>query len=156
MKRFGLREEKPVTQLFRELVLRGRRERRVVYADTTDDVLAKVSSDPTAVGYVSLGDLKPGETRVKVLGLVRDGENFPDEIDPETMQPASTYPLMQTWNLYVDPRAKPVTKRFAKFIESDHPAVLKTLKENGLIRLPEEPAKTPPGKPVFTVPSDDE
>ncbi len=124
--------------------------KRVTIKKDTAEVVAAVSMDPQAIGFVDLTAIPASGQNVKVLAIKMGTGEKAKIVQPtaENIKNAM-YPLSQRYFLYVHPKASDTAKDFAKFISTcggseaspyadTVKAVMETYQKHGLISLADE------------------
>ena len=145
----GLRDTNPAAAVFYKECLPADKFKRVTLKKDTAEVLAVVSMDPQAIGFVDLATIPTTGQTAKVLGIrMKTGKDTGLKPVPPTAENIKNamYPLSQRLYLYVHPQASDTAKDFAKFIAScggseatpyadTVAAVMDTYRKHGLISL---------------------
>jgi phosphate binding protein len=126
--------------LFKAQVLRaGDSAREDEFADTvrsvedTGDLVARVASEPTAIGYVGLAAVS---NRVKVLGLSRSEQGKPVYPGEESVRDG-TYPISRPLLLYTRRGTSQHVSDFVQFVLS--PSGKNILEQHGLVAAESAP-----------------
>jgi len=147
IKPYGLRSDDLATGIFEKECLERAKWKRVGIKKDSAEVLAAVSMDPQAIGFVDLADIPATGQSVKILAIkLGMGERAKLILPtPENIKNAM-YPLSQRLWLYVHPQASDTAKDFVKFIATcgaseaspyadTVKAVMDTYRKHGLVPL---------------------
>jgi phosphate transport system substrate-binding protein len=117
IKPYGLRADDPATGIFEKECLDRYKWRRVVVKKDSAEVLAAVSMDPQAIGFVDLAGIPATGQNIRILSIkLGTGERAKlIQPTPENIKSAM-YPLSQRLWLYVHPQASDTARDFVKFI----------------------------------------
>jgi ABC-type phosphate transport system substrate-binding protein len=143
----GLRSDDLATRIFEKECLERARWKRVGIKKDSAEVLAAVSMDPQAIGFVDLAGISATGQSIKILAIKLGMGDRAKLIQPtpENIKNAM-YPLSQRLWLYVHPQASDTAKDFVKFIATcgaseaspyadTVKAVMDTYRKNGLVPL---------------------
>jgi phosphate transport system substrate-binding protein len=162
IKPYGLRSDDLATGIFEKECIERAKWKRVGIKKDSAEVLAAVSMDPQAIGFVDLAGIPATGQSIKILGIRLPGGGPPAPPPaakaapsprgrgvyyptPENLRSAM-YPLSQRLWLYVHPQASDTAKDFVKFIATcgaseaspyadTVKAVMDTYRKNGLVPL---------------------
>jgi ABC-type phosphate transport system substrate-binding protein len=147
IKPYGLRGDDLATGIFEKECLERARWKRVEIKKDSAEVLAAVSMDPQAIGFVDLAGISATGQSVRILAIkLGTGERAKLILPtPENIKNAM-YPLSQRLWLYVHPQASDTAKDFVKFIATcgaseaspyadTVKAVMDTYRKHGLVPL---------------------
>ncbi|MCY2932517.1 MAG: substrate-binding domain-containing protein, partial [Planctomycetota bacterium] len=147
IKAIGLRGDELATGIFEKECLERAKWKRVAIKKDSAEVLAAVSMDPQAIGFVDLAGIPATGQSIKILAIkLGTGERAKlIQPTPENIKSAM-YPLSQRLWLYVHPQASDTAKDFVKFIATcgaseaspyadTVKAVMDTYRKNGLVPL---------------------
>ena len=117
IRRFGVRANDPAAAVFHTECLPADRLRRVAIQRDTAEVVAAVSMDPNAIGFVDLTAMPTSGQNVKVLAI-QLGSGVRARVvrpTPENIRNA-LYPFSQRLHLYLHPKASEAARDFAAFV----------------------------------------
>jgi phosphate transport system substrate-binding protein len=107
--------ESDVTAFFSEQVMQGEPIRARVFTEDSDSaVVARVSADPLAVGYVTLGWAARGARPLRIAPITGLPYSGPD---PETVY-SGRYPISRFYNYYMRTGGRPLVGGFVTFVTS--------------------------------------
>jgi ABC-type phosphate transport system substrate-binding protein len=117
IRRFGLPSTDPATAIFHKNGLAAAKIQRVTKKKDTAAVVAAVSMDANAIGFVDLAAIPTTGQTVKVLPIQLGLGDRARIIAPSAQNiRTAMYPLSKRMYVYVHPRASKTAKDFAKFI----------------------------------------
>ncbi len=107
--------ESDVTAFFIEQVMQGEPIRARAFTAPSDSAVnARVASDPSAIGYVTMSWTGRGARVLRLAALTGLPYTAPD---PETVY-RGRYPMTRTYNYYIRTGGQPLTGGFVTFITS--------------------------------------
>jgi ABC-type phosphate transport system substrate-binding protein len=113
IKTYGLLAGDPTGAIFYKQAIPRDKAKRMTAKKDSAEVIAEVSMDPAAIGFVDLAAVSTKDKAIKILSI--GPEKTPVQATPANIA-NGTYPLSQRLYLYVHPKASQIAKDFAKFL----------------------------------------